>query len=117
MDLTRGGSDDVRAQDLVGGFARDELDQTLGVVVGSGAGVGGEGEGADVVLGAGSLHILLRLSTPRNLRGRVVEPNNSYFHFRIEKYSLELKAASQLRHGRGRGRGGGAMSDENRSSY
>mmetsp|Transcript_4930 Transcript_4930/g.20106 ORF Transcript_4930/g.20106 Transcript_4930/m.20106 type:complete len:376 (+) Transcript_4930:97-1224(+) len=66
-ELARVGSDDVRAEDLVRVLAADELDHPIGVVVGPRAGVGGEGEGADVVFGSGRLDLLLRLTAPRHL--------------------------------------------------
>lgn len=66
--LTSVGADDVNAENAVGFGIGDELDKTLGVEVGLRARVGGEGEGADLVLDAGSLDLGLVLADPGDLR-------------------------------------------------
>ena len=65
--LTGTGSDDVDTENAVGLSIGNELDGTLSVEVGLGAGVGAEGEGTDAVLNTGGLDLGLVLSNPSDL--------------------------------------------------
>lgn len=65
--LTGVGAHDVDAQNAVGLLVRDHLDHTLGIGVGASTGVGGEGEGTNVVSNARLLDLLLRLAAPGDL--------------------------------------------------
>lgn len=65
--LTGTGADDVDTENAVGLGISNELDDTFGVEVGLGAGVGAEGERADVVLNTGGLDLGLVLADPGNL--------------------------------------------------
>ena len=65
--LTGVGADDVNTEKTVGLGVGDHLNHTLSVEVGLGAGVGAEGEGADLVGDTGLLELLLGLANPGNL--------------------------------------------------
>lgn len=66
--LTSVRANNVDTENPVSLLVGDELDHTLSVEVGLGTRVGGEGEGSDVVLAAGSLNLLLGLTNPGGLR-------------------------------------------------
>jgi hypothetical protein len=61
------GADNVGSENAVSLGVSDDLDHAVGVEVGLGAGVGAEGEGADAVLDAGLLEVLLGLADPGDL--------------------------------------------------
>jgi hypothetical protein len=65
--LTGTGTDDVNTENAVGLGIGDELDKTLSVEVGLGAGVGAEGERTDTVLDARCLDLSLVLANPGDL--------------------------------------------------
>lgn len=65
--LTGTGADDVDSENAVSLGISNELDDTLSVEVGLGAGVGAEGESANVVLDTGGLDLGLVLANPGNL--------------------------------------------------
>lgn len=60
------GADDVNTKDAVGFGVGNEFDDTLGVEVGLGTGVGAEGEGTDAVVNTGGLDFGLVLANPRD---------------------------------------------------
>lgn len=60
------GADDVNTKDAVGFGVGNEFDDTLGVEVGLGTGVGAEGEGTDAVVDTGGLNFGLVLANPRD---------------------------------------------------
>lgn len=60
------GADDVNTKDAVGLSVSNELDDTLGLEVGLGTGVGAEGEGTDAVIDTGGLDFGLVLANPRD---------------------------------------------------
>lgn len=66
--LTGVGTNDVDTQQAVGLGISNHLDQTLGIQVGLGSGVGAEGEGSDSVRDLLILEVLLGLANPSNLR-------------------------------------------------
>ena len=57
----------MAAEDFVGRLVGQDFDEAVGVVDGLGARVGHEGEGADLVLGALGLQVLLGLANPGDL--------------------------------------------------
>lgn len=65
---------DVASQDLIGVLLRDDLDHAIRVGVGLGARVRDHGKGADVVLDALSLAVLLSLADPCHLGVGVDDP-------------------------------------------
>lgn len=65
--LTGVGTDDVDTEDAISLGIGEELDHTVRIGVGLCAGVGGEGEGADLVLDAGLLELSLVLTDPGDL--------------------------------------------------
>lgn len=65
--FTGTGADDVDTENAVSFGIGDELNNTLGVEVGLGAGVGAEGEGTDTVLNTGGLDLGLVLADPSDL--------------------------------------------------
>lgn len=74
--LTSVRANNVDSENTVGLLVSDELDHTLSVEVGLGAGVGSEGEGSDAVLATGSLDLLLGLANPGSLRVSVHDGRN-----------------------------------------
>jgi len=64
-------SDNMGSQDLIGGLVGQNLDETVGVVVGLGTRVGQEGELAHLVGNTLLLQLLLALANPRDLGMRV----------------------------------------------
>lgn len=62
------GTNDVATQDLVGLLLYNELDETIGVLVGLRSRVGSEGELSDLVFDTSGLELLLVLADPGDFR-------------------------------------------------
>lgn len=69
--LARICANDMNPQNAIRLGVRDELDEALGLKIRLGARVGGEGEGAGLVLDAGRLHFGFVLPDPSHFRVRV----------------------------------------------
>ena len=70
-------SDNVASEDFVGGLVGQDFDKAVSVVDGLGARVGHEWEGANLVLGALGLQILLGLANPCDLGVGVDDGGNA----------------------------------------
>lgn len=71
------GADDVNTKDAVGLSVGNELDDTLGLEVGLGTGVGAEWEGTDAVVDTGGLDFSLVLANPRDFGVSVHDAGDS----------------------------------------